>query len=136
MEFNGIIQRKLALLDDQVQKLKYHTSGVSYEEFTESWVMRSMTERALQVGTEIMIDIAERIIALKNAGPVASASEAMEKLQYMGIISSVEPYRSMVRLRNLIVHEYEQIDPEILYTIITTKLDDFLQFRNEIDHAV
>ncbi len=136
MKYNGVIQRKLSLLDDQVQKLRMHTKNLSFAEFENDWVIRSMTERALQVCAEIMIDIAERIIALENAGPAAGAGEAIDKLQALGVISSAEPYRSMVRLRNIIVHEYEQIDPEILFSIITTRLDDFTKFRDEIDRAV
>jgi len=136
MKYNGVIQRKLALLDDQVQKLRRHTQNLSFAEFESDWVIRSMTERALQVSAEIMIDIAERIIAIENAGPAAGAGEAIDKLQILGVISSAEPYRSIVRLRNLIVHEYEQIDPEMLYSIITTRLGDFLKFRDEIDRAV
>ncbi len=33
MNFNGVIQRKLALLDTQVQRLKHHTSGLSEDQF-------------------------------------------------------------------------------------------------------
>lgn len=133
MKYNGVIQRKLALLDSQLVNLRSHTRDISYEEFKDSWILRSMSERALQVCTEILIDIAERILALEKAGPAATAAEAMEKLATLGIIQSSEPYRSMVGLRNLIVHQYEIIDPEILYTLLNTKLDDFTRFRDELD---
>ena len=133
MKFNGVIQRKLALLDDQVQRLKKHTAGLTVEAFRDDWVVRSMSERAVQVCAEIVIDIAVRLIAFHNAGPVATAADAIDKLHDLGIIQSAEPYRSMVRMRNLIVHQYEVIDPAILYEVITSRLDDFLLFRNEID---
>ncbi len=136
MNRNGVIQRKLALLDDHVWKLKHHTRGLSFEAFESDWPARLMAERAVQVAGEIMIDIAERIIALEGAGPVATAAEAIEKLQTLGVIASVEPYRSIVRLRNLIVHEYETVDPKLLYSVITTRLDDVLRFRDEIDRAL
>jgi uncharacterized protein YutE (UPF0331/DUF86 family) len=135
MKYNGVIERKLALLDDQVQKLRKHTKDLSFEEFRDDWVIRSMSERALQVAVEIMIDIAERIIALKKAGPVSGASETMNMLNTLGIISSAEPYRSMVRFRNLIVHEYEQINPEVMYSLISSRLDDFARFRDELDRT-
>ncbi len=135
MKYNGVIQRKLALLDDQIQKLKHHTKGLSFDEFKADWVIRSMSERAIQVCAEIIIDIAERIIAIEHAGPVASAAEAIEKLKVLDIISSAEPYMSMVRFRNLIVHQYEIIDPEILFEMITKHLDDFIGFKDEIDIA-
>ena len=101
-----------------------------------TWEHRSIAERGLQVAVEICLDIAERIIALKEAGPVAGAGEAIEKLATLGILETAEPYKSMVRFRNLIVHEYEQIDPEILYRLVTQNLMDFRKFRNELDKSL
>ena len=133
VKFNGIIQRKLALLDTQVVNLKRHLKGVARDTFVDDWVRRSMAERALQVATEIVIDIAERIIALKGAGPVASAADAIKKLVELEILKSEDPFVDMVRFRNLIVHEYEEIDPDLLFELATERLDDFALFRQEID---
>ena len=135
MKYNGTIQRKLALLDDQVQNIKKHTEGVTFEEFRDSWALRSMSERAVQVAAEIVIDIAERIISLEHAGPVASSAKAIDRLVDLGVLSSSDPYRSIVRFRNLIIHEYEEVDPKLLYSIITEHLDDFYSFRDEIDRT-
>ena len=136
MAVNGIIQRKLALLDDQVQKLEHHLSGVDREAFREDWVLRSMAERALQVAAEIMIDIAERIIALEGAGPVAGAADAIRELVALKVLESEKPYVDIVQFRNLIVHEYERVDPDILFDLATGRLGDFRKFRNELDQAL
>ena len=133
MQTNGVIQRKLALLDDQVQKLSASLAGVEREMFKENWVLRSMAERALQVAAEIMIDIAERIIAIRRAGPVVGATEAIDKLVSLGVLEDSKPYVEIVRFRNLIVHEYEKIDPDILYDLATGRLQDFRAFRDELD---
>ncbi|HUX13643.1 MAG TPA: DUF86 domain-containing protein [Spirochaetia bacterium] len=133
MKYNGIIERKLALLDDQVQKLRNYTKEVTYDLFEKNWAMRAASERAVQVAAEIIIDIAERIIAIEHAGPVGSAADAVEKLVTLGVLDSAEPYRSIVRFRNLIVHEYEQIDPKILFDLVARRLGDFLKFRDELD---
>ena len=66
-----------------------------------------MAERALQVAAEILIDIAERILALEKAGPAATAAEAMESLVRLKVIRSKQPYVDITRFRNLIVHQYE-----------------------------
>ena len=123
----------MALLDTQLVNLRRHLADVERSEFIKDWVLRSMAERALQVAIEIVIDIAERIIALNDAGPVTSASEAIKKLVQLEIFDSEKPYVEMVRFRNFIVHEYEEIDPELLYELATTRLKDFVQFRAEID---
>ncbi|MEI8138473.1 MAG: HepT-like ribonuclease domain-containing protein [bacterium] len=43
--------------------------------------------------------------------------------------------RSIVRMRNLIVHGYDVVDPEILFDAATGRLGDFRRFRDEIDLA-
>ena len=131
--FNGVIQRKLALLDEQVSNLQQLFKGVTKEQFCDDWVLRSAAERALQVAAEIMIDVAERILALHNAGPVATAAEAIERLVPLGVLKSAQPYVGIVRLRNLIVHQYAEINPAMLYDVATGRLDDLRQFRREID---
>ncbi len=133
MKYNGVIQRKFALLDKHLIELQKHLKDISFSTFQNDWALRSMTERALQVMVEIVIDIAERIIALENAGPVATSSQAIRQLVELGILKSAEPYEDMIKFRNIIVHQYEEIDPEIIYNIAKNKLDNFRQFRNEID---
>ena len=136
MKINGIIDRKLTLLDDQVTRLSKHLAGMSSAQFREDWAARCVAERAMQVAVEIVIDVAERIIAIKGAGPVATATGAIERLADLGVLVSIDPYRDMVRFRNLIVHEYEEIDPDLLYTLATTRLVDFRKFRDELDRFI
>ncbi len=133
MKYNGVIQRKLAILDEQVVRLRQHLAGVTAEQFAQSWALRSMTERALQVAVEIVIDIAERIIAIEGAGPVPGAAAAIDRLVTLGVLESAKPYSDMVGFRNLIVHQYEQVDPALVYELATRRLDDFRKFRDEID---
>ena len=133
MKYNGVIQRKLALLDDQIVELREHLQKKSYKDFEGSWLLRSMTERALQVAVEIIIDVAERIIALENAGPVGSAADAIKKLVHLKVLKSEKPFEGMVKFRNVIVHQYERVDPAILYNLATKKLGDFRKFIEAID---
>jgi uncharacterized protein YutE (UPF0331/DUF86 family) len=41
----------------------------------------------------------------------------------------------MVRMRNLIVHAYEEVNPDMLYDVVSGHLVDFRRFRDEIDKA-
>jgi uncharacterized protein YutE (UPF0331/DUF86 family) len=133
MKYNGVIQRKFALLDKHLFELQKHLKEISLATFRNDWALRAMTERALQVMVEIVIDVAERIIALNNAGPVATSAEAMERLVALGVLKSSRPYADMLKFRNILVHQYEEIDPELIYAIATSRLDNFRQFRDEID---
>ena len=77
---NGVIQRKFALLDKYLLELQKRLRSVTLEQFQQDWGLQRLTERSLQVMIEVVIDVAERLLALKNAGPAASAAEAIEKL--------------------------------------------------------
>ncbi|MDD2236883.1 MAG: DUF86 domain-containing protein [Kiritimatiellae bacterium] len=57
----------------------------------------------------------------------------MDKLVALHVIADAEPFRNMVRFRNFIVHQYEEIEPEILFYLATKRLDDFRLFRDQID---
>jgi uncharacterized protein YutE (UPF0331/DUF86 family) len=133
MSINGVIQRKFALLDEFAIKLEASLDGVPLDQFKQDWVLQRMTERSLQVMIEIVIDIAERLLALENKGPAATAAEALNKLAILGVLKSSQPYGDMVRFRNLIVHQYEEIEPKILYDLAVNKINDFRKFREEID---
>ena len=135
MKYNGIVQRKLALLDRYLLELQGNLKDVNLAGFRGDWAMQRMTERVLQVMVELVVDIAERIIAIEKAGPVATSAEAIEKLVAIGVIKSAKPYAEMVRFRNFIVHQYEEIDPAIIFNIAKNRLEDFRLFRDEIDQV-
>ncbi len=135
MKYNGVIQRKFTLLDKHLLELQKHLKDVNFAVFKNDWAFRCMTERSLQVMVEIVIDIAERIIAIESAGPAATSAEALEKLEKLGVIKSAQSYGNMIKFRNLIVHQYEEIDPEIVFNIAKNQLDSFRTFRDEIDRA-
>lgn len=133
MKYNGVIERKLAILDDQLLHLRRELKDISCEAFSQSWAMQRMAERSLQVMVEVVIDIAERVIAQHDAGPTSGAADTIEKLAALGVIQSAAPYLPMVRFRNFIVHRYEYVLPEILYAAATRHLETFVQFRREIE---
>jgi uncharacterized protein YutE (UPF0331/DUF86 family) len=133
MKYNGVIQRKFTLLDKHLLELQKHLKDVNFSTFKNDWTLRCMAERSLQVMVEIVIDIAERIIAIENAGPTATSTEALEKLENLGVIKSAQSYGNMIKFRNFIVRQYEEIDPEIVFNIAKNQLDKFRLFRDEID---
>jgi len=105
---------------------------LTFNQLQDSSLMQNAVERALQVCTEVMIDISERILAMNEVAPLSSAAENMKKLQDIGIISVRPEYENMVRFRNFIVHRYEKIDLEIIYGILKNKLFLFREFISEI----
>lgn len=79
------------------------TLGHNYHSFVDSWILVSAVERQFGIIGEALVRIRERDRALFDQIPDAT---------------------KIVGLRNLIVHGYDAIDPEILWSIIEDRLGD------------
>jgi uncharacterized protein YutE (UPF0331/DUF86 family) len=134
MKYNGIIESKLRTIEQKLNEIE-SWNIMSFNQLKESTLLQNAVERVLQVCTEVMIDISERILALNDIPPLTSAADNMKKLQEMGIITPKPDYAEMVRFRNFIVHRYEKIDLEIIYGILKTKLFLFREFINDIRNS-
>jgi uncharacterized protein YutE (UPF0331/DUF86 family) len=131
MKFNGIIERKLRIIEENISDIK-SWNIISTQQLKESSLLQKATERALQISIEVMIDVSERILALNQIEPANTSADNMKKLEQIGIIKSYDDYANMVRFRNFIVHRYEKIDIEIVYSILKNNLHLFNQYVNEI----
>jgi len=128
---NGVLISKLAIIEEYLKKLQGYFP-VSLEQFSSDWGLQKIVERSLQVMIEVMIDIAERIVAQKGILPQKTAADTLKKLRELSIIQNDEAYIKMVRFRNLVVHQYDSIDMGILYSIVQNNLEDFRMFIDEI----
>lgn len=131
MKYNGIIENKLGIIEQKLREIR-SWDITSFEEFSQNSMLQNACERALQVAIEVMIDISERILALEKIPPLATAAQNIEQLQKIGILKPEIDYAVMIRFRNFIVHRYEKIDTDIVFSIIQNKLDFFESFIHEI----
>ncbi len=131
MSANAVIQRKLEVFDNTMNKLRGYLP-VSYEKLCEDWGLQKIVERSLQILVEIMIDIAYRIIAKKGDVAPQVSADAIRKLKEYGIVQNDQVYSKMVKFRNFLVHNYDSLDTAILYEIISKRMSDFEQFKYEI----
>ena len=88
---NGVITRKLNLLDENIRKLE-SLGKVTTAQLNENWQMKFAIERNLQITIEIVIDICQRIISLAGDAPVAKSTESIERCVEIGALSKNEPY--------------------------------------------
>lgn len=134
MKYNGIIEAKLRVIEQKLEEIRSWKID-SYENFQQSTLLQNGSERALQVAIEVMIDISERILAHEHVAPQDSAADNIRHLQNRKIIRPMPEYLDMVKFRNFIVHRYEKIDLEIIYSIIKNKLPLFESFIQDIRNS-
>lgn len=131
MKYNGIIEAKLRVIEAKLAEINSWEID-SYEKLTGNTMLHSATERALQVAVEVMIDVSERILALEGQPPQTTAAGNIRQLQALGIIRVISEYEDMVKFRNYIVHRYDRIDSEVIYSIVKNKLFLFEDFIEDI----
>jgi len=88
----------------------------------------------LQRAIEATIDMATHIIASEGLGLPATIKENFQILKEAGIIDDelMKKMQAMVGFRNIAVHDYTSIDPEILKSILRENLQDIENFYTTV----
>ena len=128
-----LILRKLAELEEYLEQIR-EFSSVSAEVYSGDWKTRRIVERTLQIMIELCIDIAGHIISDRRFRVPVSYADTFKSLAEGGLITPQisDVMEKMAKFRNIVVHQYENVDTEIVIMILRKHLDDFLVFRDAV----
>jgi len=128
-----LLLRKLAELEEYLKQIKEY-SKVSAEQYSKDWRIQRIVERTLQMMIETCADIAGHIISDRGYRVPTSYADTFRVLYEKEILAKglFETMEKISKFRNIIVHHYDRIDPEIVVNILRKDLDDFLVFKNTI----
>lgn len=84
----------------------------------------------LQRACEMATDVAMYIVSTRKLGIPQTKKEAFEKLNENKLISDdmCAKMKGLIGFRNIVIHEYKEIDDEILKDIIEHHLVDIKEF--------
>ncbi len=128
-----LILRKLSEIEEHLQELE-EFKDISIENYEKDWKIQRIVERTLQILIEICIDIANHIISDEKWRVPSSYSETFKILYENRVIDSAlfKNLEKMAKFRNIIVHNYDKISPEVMVNILRKELIDFLKFKDSI----
>jgi uncharacterized protein YutE (UPF0331/DUF86 family) len=128
-----LLLRKLSELEEYFRQIKEY-ANVDVEEYSKDWRIQRIVERTLQMMIELCADIAGHIISDRGYRVPTSYADTFRVLYEKEILTKdlFETMEKMSKFRNIIVHHYDRIDPEIVANILRKDLDDFLIFKNAI----
>lgn len=128
-----LILRKLAELEEYLGQIR-EFSSVSAEKYSGDWKTRRIVERTLQIMIELCIDVAGHIISDRSLRVPVSYADTFKSLMEAGLITPQisDIMDKMAKFRNIVVHQYEKVDTEIVIMILRKHLDDFLVFRDAV----
>lgn len=121
-----VIRKRLNQLDEYLDILD-ELKKYSFDKFIETPEYYGSAERFLHLAIECTNDIGSHIIADESLGMVDSYSDIPIILSDKGIIELEmrEKWIRMIGFRNILVHEYLEIDRKIVYQVLQEDLADF-----------
>ncbi len=128
-----VIQARLKKLDECYKSLERFRL-LPLEDYLKSEDTQAIVERKLQIAIQTCMDIANYLIAHRNLKIPDDEGNIFAALAEAGIISKelAHRMRGMVNFRNILVHEYLEIDHEIVHRTLTQRLDDCDDFAQAI----
>lgn len=138
MGANGVIVKTLALqIKNYISKVKKYRK-YEMKEITEDDTLVAAVERYLYLVTESTINLAETIVAYNKYRKATTLRENFEILLENQIINGElkEKMVGLVGFRNIIAHQYQEIDYNIVYDVLKNKLVDIEEFVSVIESNI
>ncbi|MFB6294979.1 MAG: DUF86 domain-containing protein, partial [Candidatus Nanohaloarchaea archaeon] len=127
------IESKLERLEQRVSRLREH-SDTTLDELEEDNTLRSAIERNFQVALEIVLDTCSMVVSYEELEKPDDYRDMILELGEAGILPDefAERFEAAAGFRNVLVHQYADVDVERLHGYLTENLDDFDTFAREI----
>ncbi len=128
-----VIENKISAIRKYLRILQRYKK-YSKEKIEDDIDIKGAVERYLYLAIQSTIDLAEAIIAYKDFRKPTTMTDAFYILNEEGLISH-ELTRELVKMvgfRNIIAHDYEKIDYDIVFNVLTNKVKDIEIFLKKI----
>ncbi len=129
----AIILRKISELEVYQKQIR-EFSAITLQDYKANWKTQRIVERTLQIMIETCADIANHIVSDKGMRSPTSYADTFNVLFENNIIDSelFAVMEKMAKFRNVVVHQYEEVDSEIVVIILKKHLGDFERFKEAV----
>lgn len=129
----NVVLRKLSELEIYVAQVK-EFSNITLQQYKADWKTQRIIERTLQMIIETCVDVANHIISDSDMRPPKTYADTFRVLSENEILGTklFTVLEKMVKFRNIVVHQYEEVDAEIVMVILEKHLGDFEEFKKTI----
>ena len=121
-----VLQKRVSKAEEYLDFLEDVKKDYSLEEFKSDKMVYGSSERFLHLTIEALLDIGNHIVADNNLGRVESYSDIPKLLAENNFLNDElkKLFVKIIGFRNILVHDYLDVDLEIVYSIISTNLVD------------
>ena len=131
---DDVILNKKESIERCIQQIRTFYARESDSSFEEDWIKQDAIALNLQRGIQQCIDLANHVVRIKKLGIPKTSKDGFVLLAENGIIprALLSPLAKMVGFRNILVHQYQKIEPAVLRSIIEQNLDDILALSDNV----
>lgn len=128
-----VLQKRIKKAEEYLQYLEGIRKKYDKKEFKNDPLVFGSTERFLHLVIEALLDIGNHIISDKNLGEVEFYKDIPELLYQNNYINKGQKdiFVQIAGFRNILVHEYLEIDLDIVYKILKSNLIDLQSILKE-----
>lgn len=128
-----IVLKHLDELESCVRQLSRHRNCTA-RQLLSDFDLRWAVERGLQLAIQNVLDISSHILVDIGANGLDDYTAIIDQMGVKKIIPEkfAKKIRGMAGLRNVLVHDYVDIDTEKLYDLLRNGLGDFKSFAKYI----
>jgi uncharacterized protein YutE (UPF0331/DUF86 family) len=128
-----LLEARLRKLDKYVRKLKKYQL-FPLETYLSNEDIQAIVERNFQLAIQVCMDIANYLIARLDLEVPEEEENVFVVLGKAGIIPEAlaNRIRGMTNFRNILVHQYLEIDSNEVHRLLTSRLEDFDQFARAL----
>lgn len=128
---HDVLIRRLHRLDEVLAFLSA-SQRWTWEEYATVPERYASVERFLQIAMEVLLDIGNHVVADENLGVVNRYRDIPEILERTGRITSEQraAWIRMIGFRNILVHDYLDVDRRIVFDVLHHHLADIRSLRD------
>jgi len=129
----SVIENKISYLKKYLDILEGYKQ-YTREQIEEDVNIKGMVERYLYLVSQSAIDLAEAVLSFKDLRKPTTLGETYTILEEAEIIDKnlAAEMIKMVGFRNILAHDYAEINYDIVYDVLQNKLSDIEKFIQQI----
>jgi uncharacterized protein YutE (UPF0331/DUF86 family) len=130
---DDVLVNKLSVIQRCLKRVRevYSDAG---DDFSKDYTKQDSVILNLQRACEASIDIANYFVKKNELGIPQSSRDSFHLMQTSGLLSAdvSSNLKKMIGLRNIAVHDYQELNIDIVVAVVNNHLVDFERFINEI----
>lgn len=129
-----LIYRKLSRLKMYLARLAPMVEK-TFSEYLSNFMYKDSTERQIQLIVECASDINSHVVVESGQRPPEDYTSSFIRAAEVGLITRelAERIKGSGGMRNILVHEYMDIDDEKVYKTLPTALKDYKEYIKQVD---